>query len=175
MHGNGLYIDLAYISITLLHSPRRDDYPYLKVVNYIPYLASNAHNCRPRKPSGTRVFCGPSRDISVSAQSGVPDRHADGSWSKTKINKNHRPVVATPSGSECSEDDNISRLDDVEAPLLGGGGLGEEQSSSGDEAEDQIIHSTELTLREEAHSLYHLLTHKPNNPFCESCRRAKMK
>ena len=23
--------------------------------------------------------------------------------------------------------------------------------------------------------LYHLLTHKPNNPFCESCRRAKMK
>ena len=72
---------------------------------------------------------------------------------ENKINKNHRPVVATPSDSECSEDDNISRLDDAEAPLLGQDDLGEEQSSSGDGAEDWIVHPTELSLREEANSL----------------------
>jgi hypothetical protein len=52
-----------------------------------------------------------------------------------KIKKNHKPVVATPSDSECSEDDNISRLDDAEAPIIGHVGFGEEQSSSGDETE----------------------------------------
>ena len=94
---------------------------------------------------------------------------------KKKIKKNHKPVVATPSDSECSEDDNISRLDGADAPILGLDGLGEEQSYSGDEAEGRIVHPTEISLREEANSLYHLLTHKPKNPFCESCRRAKMK
>ena len=85
------------------------------------------------------------------------------------------PIVATPSESEYSEEDNISRLDDVDTPILGRDGLDEEQSSPDDDIEDRVVHPTEISLREEANSLYHLLTHKPNNPFCESCRRAKMK
>ena len=36
--------------------------------------------------------------------------------------------------------------------------LDDDQSSSGDEAEDRGIHSTELSLRDEANSLYNLLT-----------------
>ena len=111
----------------------------------------------------------------MSVQSGAPDRRADGSWSKTKVKKNHKPDVATPSDSEYSEDDNISRPEDADAPIPSHDGLGEEQSSSGDEAEGRIVHPTEFSLRGEAHSLYNLLTHKPKNPFCESCRRAKMK
>ena len=138
---------------------------HLKVVNYIPYLVPNARHCKPRKPSGTRVFCSPSTDISRSAQSGVPDRHVDRSWPTTKVNKSHKPIVATPSDSEFTEDDNISRLDDVEAYSLDPSGLDDDQSSSGDEAEDRGIHSTELSLRGEANSLYHMLTHKPKNPF----------
>jgi len=65
---------------------------------------------------------------------------------KQKLKKSHKPIVATPSDSECSEDGNISRLDDVENPLLGRGDLGEEQSYSGDEAEDRIVHPTELSF-----------------------------
>jgi hypothetical protein len=83
--------------------------------------------------------------------------------------------VATPSDSEYSEDDNISRLDDIDVPVPGCDGLGEEQSSPDDDTEDRVVYPTEISLREEANSLYHLLTHKPKNPFCESCRRAKMK
>ena len=63
------------------------------------------------------------KDIPKSAQSGVPDRCADRSWPKTKIKKSHKPTVATPSDSESIEDDNISRLDDVEAYSLDLSGL----------------------------------------------------
>ena len=57
---------------------------HLKIVNYIPYLVPNAHHCKPRKPSGTRVFCSPSKDVVKNPQSGVPDRCADRTWPKTK-------------------------------------------------------------------------------------------
>ena len=39
--------------------------------------------------------------------------------------------------------------------------------------EDRGI-EVELGLRAQAHSLKHLLTHMPNNPYCASCMRAKM-
>ena len=127
------------------------------------------------KPSGTRIFCSPSKDVSARAQSGAPDRCTKESWSTTGMKKNHQPIVATLSDSEYSEDDNISRLGDVDVPASGPGGLGEEQSSSDDDIGDRVVHHTDISLREEANSLYHLLTHKTKNPFCESCRRAKMK
>ena len=79
-----------------------------------------------------------------------------------------------PSDSESAEYDNISRIDDVEADSPDPSGLVDEQSSSGDDADGRDLHFAELSLREEANCLYHLLTHKPNNTFCESCRRAKM-
>ena len=44
--------------------------------------------------------------------------------------------MATPSDSESVEDDNLSRLDDVEAYSLDPSGCVDDQSSSGDEAED---------------------------------------
>ena len=102
----------------------------------------------------------------MSAQSGAPDGRDLNSL---------EPTVATPSDSDISEEDNLSRLDDVEAPVSDLEERDKEQSSSGDEKGEQVIHPAEISLREEANSLYHLLTHKPKNPFCESCRRAKMK
>ena len=102
----------------------------------------------------------------TNAQPGAPDRRDLDS---------PEPTVATPSDSDMSEEDNISRLDDFEAPVPDGEGREEEQSSSGDEIDDRVVHPTDISLREEANSLYHLLTHKPKNPFCEPCRRAKMK
>jgi hypothetical protein len=138
----------------------------LLVENYIPYLIPNARQCKPRKPSGTRIFCSTSTSTILNAQSGAPDRR--------DLNS-PVPIVATPSDSEISEEDNISRLDDFEAPVPESAGREEDQSSSGDEKGEPVISTAEISLREEANSLYHLLTHKPKNPFCESCRRAKMK
>ena len=39
------------------------------------------------------------------------------------------------------------------------------QSSAGDEELDHISPSSRRSLQEETHSLYHLLTHKPKNPY----------
>ena len=40
---------------------------------------------------------------------------------------------------------------------------------------DELLPPTvRRSLKEEAHSLYQLLTHKPKNPHCELCKRAKM-
>ena len=144
-------------------------------MNYIPYLVHNAHHCKPRKPSGTRIFCSPSKDLSKNTQSGVPDRSVGRNWPKTELKKSRIPTVATPSDNESAEDDNIARIDDVEADSPDPSGLVDDQSFSGDEADGRYLRLAELSLREESNSLYHLLTHKPNIPFCESCRRAKMK
>ena len=48
--------------------------------------------------------------------------------------------------------------------------VGGEQSASDDERVDRVPPVARTSLQEEAH----LLTHKPNNSYCESCRRAKM-
>jgi hypothetical protein len=96
----------------------------LMVENYIPYLVPNARHCKPRKPSGTRIFCSPSTSTITNARSGAPDRR--------DLNS-PEPSVATPSDSDMSEEDNISRLDDFEAPAPDSEGHEEEQSSSGDE------------------------------------------
>ncbi|MFM7988092.1 MAG: hypothetical protein ACKPKO_53140, partial [Candidatus Fonsibacter sp.] len=54
--------------------------------------------------------------------------------------------------------------------------LGGIELHPGDEMlSDDDSPTTRRSLREEANTLYHLLTHQPKNPYCESCRRAKMK
>ncbi|MFM7985586.1 MAG: hypothetical protein ACKPKO_40370, partial [Candidatus Fonsibacter sp.] len=61
---------------------------------------------------------------------------------------------------------------DLEAGINPAEGM---ESPTGDVLSDDDSPTTRISLREEANSLYHLLTHKPNNPYCESCRRAIMK
>ncbi|MFM7979837.1 MAG: hypothetical protein ACKPKO_11020, partial [Candidatus Fonsibacter sp.] len=64
--------------------------------------------------------------------------------------------------------------------LLGDGPVPEspgegEKLPPGDVLSDDDTPTTRRSLREEANSVYHLLTHKPKDPYCDSCRRAKMK
>ena len=42
-------------------------------------------------------------------------------------------------------------------------------------AEDTLTHPQNLSLRKQATTVAHLLKHKPKNPFCAACRRAKLK
>ncbi|MFM7979396.1 MAG: hypothetical protein ACKPKO_08785, partial [Candidatus Fonsibacter sp.] len=58
---------------------------------------------------------------------------------------------------------------------LGGDALYEEELLEGDGSASDGHQIARRSLKKEAHSLYHLLTHKPKNPYCESCRRATMK
>ena len=72
--------------------------------------------------------------------------------------------VATPSGSECAGDESVG-LEDPES----------DRSFSDVEPMDGMPLATNISLQEEANSLHRLLNHKPNNPYCESRRRAQMK
>ena len=51
----------------------------------------------------------------------------------------------------------------------------DEESLEGDGSESDRHQMTRRSMREEANSLYRLLAHKPKNPYCESCRRAKVR
>ena len=90
----------------------------------------------------------------------------------------HRPK-ATPHTKKCYGERFVVPSDsesDIEAPELVDSSEDEGgQSSSGDESLDRMPRVARRSLREAANSLYHLLTHKPKNPYCEACRRANMK
>ncbi|MFM7990107.1 MAG: hypothetical protein ACKPKO_63410, partial [Candidatus Fonsibacter sp.] len=52
---------------------------------------------------------------------------------------------------------------------------GDIEPPPGDVLPDDDAPTTRRSLQEAANSLFNLLTHSPNNPYCDSCRRAKMK
>ena len=84
---------------------------------------------------------------------------------KTQTKKCRVKHCAVPSDTES----------ETEVPTLMESEEESEQSSSGDEAVDRMSRAARRSLREEANSLLHLLTHKPNNPYCDACRTAKRK
>ena len=85
--------------------------------------------------------------------------------STPKVNKHHCSEIAVPSDSESADTEVVweEELDESD------------QSPSGEESIDDLPPATSKSLQAEAHSLYHMLTHKLKSPFCEACRRAKMK
>ena len=137
---------------------------HLTIENYIPYLVPNSAHCRPQKPSGTRSFCSPYVNTSTKVQPGAPGRAGKGNRSTSKIDKNRKPKVATPSDHESVGEEQVDH-DEYDT----------DQSSSDAEHADGLTLVARRSLRDEANSLYHLLTHKPKNPSCKYCRRAKMK
>ena len=50
-----------------------------------------------------------------------------------------------------------------------------EEEDPEEAAEELLPYQTKDTLRRQATSMAHLLTHKPKNPYCAACRRAKLK
>jgi len=125
---------------------------HLTVENYITYLVPNAKHCKPRNPSGTRVFCSPSKDISTCVQSGAPDRPTNRSRPTAKIKKSRAPTVATPSDSESAVDDDISRAIDLDSDFSDPVGSDDEQSSSDDGHVGRVLRLVERYLREAANS-----------------------
>ena len=92
--------------------------------------------------------------------------HAHRPKAETHTKKCRVERLAIPSDEESDAD--VPELVDSSEDERG-------QSSSGDESIDRMSRAARRSLREEANSLYHLLTHKPNNPYCEACRRENMK
>ena len=99
----------------------------------------------------------------------------DGAWSKVedRISLEEIPnntaklegkVVVSLTSVEKSREDPADTLDiDLEDPELSAPPEGESRDLRG-----------EVKLREEATSPKHLFTHRPKNPFCPVCQKAKM-
>ena len=141
---------------------------HLAVGNYFPYLIPGSSHCKPKKSTGSLTFCSASPVISREKQkSGDPGAVAGAVRPKstTKVKQCRDKHCVVPSDSD-AETEMHSEPELVEE---------EEQPSSGDESFDRMSRAARESLRDEANSLYHLLTHKPKNPYCEACRRAKMK
>ena len=105
-----------------------------------------------------------SREDSKSGESGVAAR-AHRPKTKTQTKKCRVKHCAAPSDTET----------ETEVPALTESVEESEQSSSGDESVDRMSRAARRSLQEEANCLYRLIIHKPKNPYCEACRRAKMK
>ena len=128
---------------------------YLEVIGDIPYLRPGARECRPRAPTGGICFaCGCVRQRShcpacdpLAAESGEPDAVPGEAASGVD------PVPPPPAPDYPDPAD----MDDVA------------------EAEANLPERVRRDLKAEAHSLHHLLRHKPSNPYCEACRRGRMR
>ena len=49
------------------------------------------------------------------------------------------------------------------------------EMETAEETDQKLAPGARRDLRAEAHSLHHLLRHKPSNPYCEACRRGRMR
>ena len=137
----------------------------LVVEYYIPNLLPNEKRCKPRKPTGSMTLRSASHSSSSAIKSDTSGDVAVGTRSNTKLNKNRCDKLAAPSDAESAR---VKEGNEVPSG-------GEAQSASDDECVDQLPPATKKSLQEEANRLYHRLTHTPKNPYCEACRRAKVK
>ena len=107
------------------------------------------------------TFCSASPVISREEhKSGEPGAVADAHRPNIKVKKCRVESCAAPSDIESETEVRVEPESDEDF----------EQLSSGDEAIDRMSRAARESLREEANSLYHLLTRKPKNPYCEACR-----
>ena len=79
-----------------------------------------------------------------------------------------------PDGADVDELDDEHRVEVEEVPE-GGDGEDNDDVIDVDEEDGGVRLSKRGTLKNEARSKVHLLTHRYKNPYCESCVRAKMK
>ena len=79
-----------------------------------------------------------------------------------------------PDGVDVDELDDEHRVEVEEVPE-GGDGEDDDDVIDVDEEDGGVRLSKRGTLKNEARSKVHLLTHRYKNPYCESCVRAKMK
>ena len=134
----------------------KGDVIYLEVINDIPYLRPGSQGCKPKKPSGKLCFaCG-----------------AVGGYSKCF---NCRGDCGGKAGQPAAP----GAADDVPPPPVPPPPAPPhvDPADIADEEEaDRVLPPTmRRDLRAEAQSVGHLLRHFPANPYCEACRRGKMR
>ena len=128
---------------------------YLEVIGDIPYLRPGAKASRPRAPTGGACYaCGCVRQCPrcvardpVEAESGQPDAvPGEAASSDGPVPPPPVPAPAPDPPPPAPEYPDPSDMDDVA------------------EAEANLPERVRRDLRAEAHSLHHLLRHKPSNP-----------
>ena len=127
---------------------------YLEVHDHIPYLKPGSELCRPRKPSGKECFaCGATKPFAgcfACGESATPGpEEGDPSGGPEEV-----PPPPPPPAPEYPDPAEI----DTE-----------------EEADRVLPKRVRRDLRAEANSLHHLLRHKPSNPYCDACRRGRMR
>ena len=110
------------------------------------------------------TFCSASPSTFSTSQHDTSGDVAVSTRSNTKINKHRCDKLAAPSDEESA---------DVEVNDISSGEEG--MPASDDERVDHLPPATKKSSQEEAYNLYHLLNHKPQNPYCAACRSSKMK
>ena len=136
---------------------------YLEVYDHIPYLKPGSEYCQPQAPSGKECFA-------CSAKGGYKGCFACGSTvppaGKTGVS------VAAPGDAGSSGDaPPVPPVPPPPAPFH----PDPAEMDTEEEADRLLPQRVRRDLRAEAHSLHHLLRHKPSNPYCDACRRGRMR
>ena len=121
-----------------------------EVIDNIPYIRTGGAECQPKDPTGSITLAAP-----AAGGAGVP--------------LHPLPAVPGPGGGA---DNNPLEMDVEEIPPPEGPNP---EEMNEEEANAQLPKKLCESLRFEATSTKHLLTHLPRNPFCIHCTRAKMR
>ena len=128
-------------------------YIYFRVIDYIPYLRAGDPYCQPVQPKARKHY------PALPAEGGGPGPPGD-------------PQPHQGSGSQSGPPD---ARDDALEPNAGLEIPDPAEIDTIEEADEILPERMRRDLRAEANSEYHLLRHKPSNPYCEACRRGRMR
>ena len=137
----------------------------------VPYLYLGNSQCQPKTSKKTRCFacicqevplplCGECT-IKRPGQPAAADTSSSEKWRKDV--KTSVAFTAAPA------DDPVQPVEDEPITVDIEGILTEA------EADRVLPEGAKVSLREEALSLFHQLRHKPKNPYCDTCRRSKLR
>ena len=137
----------------------------------VPYLYPGTFQCQPKTSKKTRCFACICQEVPLPLcgectikRPGQPT--AAGMSSSEKQCKDVKTSVAF---TAAPADDPVQPVEDEPIPVDIEGVLTEA------EADRVLPEGAKVSLREEALSLFHQLRHKPKNPYCDTCRRSKLR
>ena len=102
----------------------------------------------------------------VNRRPGKPGASCDASADEEQRKDAEASVASATTPAEVPDD----------RPIEGEPAIADVENIATAEKTDRILpEASQRALREEAVSLFHHLRHKPNNPYCDPCRKAKLK
>ena len=167
----------------------------LEVKDDIPYIVPGSETCKAKQASKRRKFACPSRvaapaegdDKDGPEQSGAADSEPEVGGGAAAAGgegaggpSNRAAESGSAGGSGALEADLAADVGDLvmesaEVVLPPEPFQPDPEQMDREEAEANLHETIKSRLRREAQSLKHKLTHKPKNPFCDACNRAKMR